>query len=381
MPQFGLLMQSESNTCEEETPSLLWGLDPVFLAFAKLYIRDILGLKESRQVPGIFLYSGHPIKQVDILGTVVGVRERDAFYSYGVDDSTGVINCICWKKSSNPESSSALTTAAVPSAASEQSLTSRLKKLQETIEQRTKVELGDIIRIRGYIRTYREEREIHATAYYKVDDPVWKIQIARMLELPTIYRRVYDQPFHSPTLDEEAAGGNPEARDLSSLTYLLSEKIKEFLVEKRVQTFYQQELEMVASLLTLANQPVIHSTCSDQVEFKNDTPSKAIHSIFKNAIQLLQEKGLVFQKGVGFDNLYHVTREEKDLHRKIHRIIREDCQKPNHMEKGCHFQHILACARLSLHPGLSEAVLRQVLELLEDQSDIVSTMDHYYMAF
>ncbi|XP_048663236.1 CST complex subunit STN1 isoform X2 [Marmota marmota marmota] len=322
MPQPGLLMQSESSRCEEETPSLLWGLDPIFLAFAKLYIRDILGMKESRQVPGIFLYNGHPIKQVDILGTVVGMREKDAFYSYAVDDSTGVINCICWKKSSRPESSSD-----------------------------------------------------------KVDDPVWKIQIARMLELPTLYRRVYDQPFHSPALEEEAAGGNPEARDLTSLTCLLSEKIKEFLVEKRVQTFYQQELEMVPSLLTLANQPVIHSTCSDQVEFKNDTPSKAIHSVFKNAIQLLQEKGLVFQKSGDFNNLYHVTREDKDLHKKIHRIIQEDCQKPSHMEKGCHFQHILACVHLSLHPGLSEAVLRQVLELLEDQSDIISTMDHYYMAF
>ena len=48
-------MQSESSRCEEETPSLLWGLDPVFLAFAKLYIRDILDLKESRQVPGMWL--------------------------------------------------------------------------------------------------------------------------------------------------------------------------------------------------------------------------------------------------------------------------------------------------------------------------------------
>lgn len=48
-------MQSESSRCEEETPSLLWGLDPVFLAFAKLYIRDILDLKESHQVPGMWL--------------------------------------------------------------------------------------------------------------------------------------------------------------------------------------------------------------------------------------------------------------------------------------------------------------------------------------
>ncbi|XP_070339953.1 CST complex subunit STN1 isoform X6 [Equus asinus] len=329
-------MQSESGWCEEETPSLLWGLDPVFLAFAKLYIRDILDLKESRQVPGIFFYNGHPIKQVDILGTVIGVREKDAFYSYGVDDSTGVINCICWKKLNNTESSSAT----APPSTRERSLTSQLKKLQETIEQRTKIEIGDIIRIRGYVRTYREEREIHATAYYKVDDPVCNIQIARMLELPSIYRKVYDQPFRSPALEKEGALSNPSALDLASLTCLLSEKAKEFLVENRVQTFYQQELEMVESLLSLANQPVIHSACAEQV-----------------------------------------TREDKELHRKIHRIIQEDCQKPNHMEKGCHFLHILACARLSVSPGLSEAVLQQVLELLEDQSDIVSTMEHYYIAF
>ncbi|XP_038296413.1 CST complex subunit STN1 isoform X9 [Canis lupus familiaris] len=312
-------MQSESSQCEEEPPSLLWGLDPVFLAFAKLYIRDILNLKESRQVQGVFFYNGHPIKQVEILGTVIGRREKDAFYSYGVDDSTGVINCICWKKSNNIESSSD-----------------------------------------------------------KVDDPVCNIQIARMLELPSIYRKVYDQPFRIPALEQES---DPGALDLANLTCLLSERAKEFLMENKVQTFYQQELEIVESLLSLANQPVIHGTSSEQ-NSKNDTTSKAIHSIFKNAIQLLQEKGFVFQKDHGFDKLYYVTREDKELHRKIHHIIQEDCQKPNpDTEKGCHFQHILACARLSISPGLSEGVLQQVLELLEDQSDIVSTTEHYYTAF
>ncbi|XP_065779338.1 CST complex subunit STN1 isoform X5 [Muntiacus reevesi] len=316
-------MQSKSSQCEDEIPSLLWGLDPVFLAFAKLYIRDILDLKESGQVPGIFFYNGHPIKQVDILGTVIGVREKDSFYSYGVDDSTGVINCICWKRLNNTKSSSD-----------------------------------------------------------RVDDPVCNVQIARMLELPAIYRKVYDQHFHSPALkEEEALSSNPGTLDLDSLTCLLSEKAKEFLVENRVQTFYQQELETVESLLSLANQPVIHSACSGQMGFKNDTTSRAIHSIFRNAVKLLQEKGLVFQKDGGFDNLFYVTRENKELHRKIHRIIQEECQKPNHMEKGCHFLHILACARLSLSPGLSEPVLQQVLQLLEDQSDIVSTTEKYYTAF
>uniref|UniRef100_G1MI03 CST complex subunit STN1 n=1 Tax=Ailuropoda melanoleuca TaxID=9646 RepID=G1MI03_AILME len=373
-PNPSLPMQPESSQ-REETPSLLWGLDPVFLAFAKLYIGDILDLKESRQVPGVFFYNGHPIKQVEILGTVIGRREKDAFYSYGVDDGTGVINCICWKKSNNAAPSSATTAAP---ALGVLNLTSQLKKLQETIEQKTKIEIGDIVQIRGYVHTYREEREIRVTTYYKVDDPVCNIQIARMLELPSIYRKVYDQPFCSPALEQES---DPSALDLASLTRLLSERAKEFLAENKVQTFYQQELEIVESLLSLANQPVIHGAGPEQGDSKSDTTSKAIHSIFKNAIQLLQEKGFVFQKDDGFDKLYYVTREDKELHRKIHHIIQEDCQKPNHAEKGCHFQHILACARLSVSPDLSEGVLQQVLELLEDQSDIISTTEHYYTAF
>lgn len=43
-----------------------------------------------------------------------------------------------------------------------------------------------------------------------------------------------------------------------------------------------------------------------QEAFKNDTTAKAIHRIFKNAIKLLQEEGLVYQKDDGFDNLFYV---------------------------------------------------------------------------
>ncbi|XP_060246854.1 CST complex subunit STN1 isoform X2 [Meriones unguiculatus] len=315
-------MQCESSPREEEIPSLFWGLDPVFVAFAKLYIRDILEMKESDQVPGVYFYNGHPIRRVDIMGTVVSLRERDAFYSYGVDDATGVINCICWKKLSDTESSSD-----------------------------------------------------------KVDDPAWSIQIARMLELPALYKKVYDQPFRNPTLSEEEALNNKDTLDLDGLTLLLSEKVKEFLQENKVQTFYQQELEMVESLQSVASQPVAHGACSDQMELKNTTTCSVVHTVFKKAIQLLREKGLVFQRDGGSDKLYYVTSKDKELHQKIYQIIKEECQKPNHVEKGCHVMHVLSCVRLNLRWDLNRAVMQQVLELLEDQSDIVSTGDHYYTAF
>lgn len=50
-------MQSDSKKYEEETPSLHWGMDPVFSAFARLYIKDIKEMRESKQVPGMYLYA------------------------------------------------------------------------------------------------------------------------------------------------------------------------------------------------------------------------------------------------------------------------------------------------------------------------------------
>lgn len=71
--------------------------------------------------------------------------------------------------------------------------------------------------------------------------------------------------WFSAGLFKFSPSSHPGALDLASLTCLLSEKAKEFLVENKVQTFYQQELEMVESLLSIANQPMIHSTCSELV--------------------------------------------------------------------------------------------------------------------
>ena len=43
-----------------------------------------------------------------------------------------------------------------------------------------------------------------------------------------------------------------------------------------------------------------------QVKAKSDSSSKRIHSVFKEAIRMLQEKGVVFQKPSSSKDLYHV---------------------------------------------------------------------------
>uniref|UniRef100_A0A8B9Z1S9 CST complex subunit STN1 n=1 Tax=Buteo japonicus TaxID=224669 RepID=A0A8B9Z1S9_9AVES len=360
-------MQSESKKYEEEMPSLYWGMDPVFSAFARLYIKDIKEMRESKQVPGIFFYNGHPVRQVDVFGIVVQMKERDAFYNYGVDDSTGVINCVCWKNPMIAETS----LSGHPSTPSSVTVLEQMKKLQEMVSQKTKLEIGDVVRVRGHIRTYRQQREIQASCFYKVDDPVCDVQISRMLELPCLYREVYDKPFQGP----EEGQSDLEGQNFS--INMLHEKVKGFLLENKIQTFYQQELETIDILVPLAaeiSHHLLHSFLPIQVKSKIDASSRRIHNVFKEAIKMLQEKGLVFQKPSSSKDLYHV-RNWSFLHAWLHFLFSADA------EKGCHFLHVLSCVRQSYNPSLAEVVMHRVLELLESNSDVVSTMEGYYMAF
>ncbi|NXH16097.1 STN1 protein, partial [Bucco capensis] len=367
-------MQFESKKYEEETPSLHWGLDPVFSAFARLYIKDIKEMRESKQVPGIFFYKGHPVRQVDVVGILVQRKERDAFYNYGVDDSTGVINCVCWKNPMIAETS----LSGHPSTPSSLTVLEQMKKLQEMVSQKTKLEIGDVVRVRGHIRTYRQQREIQASCFYKVDDPVCDVQISRMLELPCLYREVYDKPFQIPKEVQSGLEGQNYSINI------LHEKVKGFLLEKKIKTFYQQELETIDNLVSLAaevSHHLLNSFLPMQVKSKIDSSSKRIHSVFKEAIRMLQETGVVFQKPSSSNDLYYVTDHDKELLKVTLDVIKEDCRKPRHAEKGCHFLHVLNCVQQSYNPCLAEVVMHRVLELLESNSDVVSTMEGYYMAF
>nr|XP_033797157.1 CST complex subunit STN1 [Geotrypetes seraphini]XP_033797159.1 CST complex subunit STN1 [Geotrypetes seraphini]XP_033797160.1 CST complex subunit STN1 [Geotrypetes seraphini] len=368
-------MQSVSAKPEKETPSLLWGLDPSFLAFAKMYIKDILEMEESRQVPSMFMYKGHPIKQVDILGTVVYKKERENFYNYGVDDSTAVVNCICWKEMDEMEKPPSRATS-YQNTVGRLTLVEKLKKLKELECQSVRMEIGDVIRVRGYIRVFREQREVVASTYYKVDDPVCDIQISRMLELPYIYRTIYDRPFQVP---EQLKLESQETNSLtfSSLVRQLSEKVKGFLMEDRVENFYQRELETMEPFMSMASQPF----CSDQENSNYASASKQVHRVFKDVLGLLQEKGIIFQKSPNSDKVYHVTDYEKELPKVIINIIQADCKKQRHAEKGCHFLHILSGVRQIYSPCVTEAVMQRALDALERNSDIISTMEKFYVAF
>ncbi|XP_060130704.1 CST complex subunit STN1 isoform X2 [Zootoca vivipara] len=342
-------MFAAATESEEEVPSLLWGLDPIFSAFARLYIKDLQEMKESKQVPGIFFYNRHPIRQVDILGTVVLIKERDVFYTYGDFRSH-------------------------PSTSSDLDLVEQIRKLQEAICQKTRLKIGDTIRVRGCIQIFRQQREIKASMYYKVDDPMCEVLISRMLELPRLYRDIYDQPFQ---LQEEAQSQDA-AYMLGSITEL-SKKIRDFLLKNKIQSFYQQELETVEALVSLVKED--EPRTAEQTDSKAGPSSKLIRDSFTEAIKVLQNKGVLFQKSKNPKDMYFVTEQDKELHKVTLEVLRDDCKRPKYAEKGCHLNYILNCIQQSYSPFVSKAVIHCLLDWMETNSDVVTTMEGYYTVF
>uniref|UniRef100_A0A2D4LCL0 CST complex subunit STN1 n=2 Tax=Micrurus spixii TaxID=129469 RepID=A0A2D4LCL0_9SAUR len=360
---------------EDEVPSLLWGLNPIFSSFARLYIKDILEMKESKQVPGIFFYNRHPIRQVDIFGTVVLIKEKDSFYICGVDDGTGVISCTCWK-SALAEKKKMSDLESQPSTLSGMNLTDLIRNLQIAIKKKTILEIGDLIRVRGCIRIYRQQREIKASVYYKVDDPMYETQISRMLELPRLYRDIYDKIFQFP---EETQCNHGASDELGSVMNL-SKKIRDFLLRNKIQSFYMQELETVEDLVSLVKRDELDTT-AEQTDSKAGPCSRLIRKSFMEAIKLLQKDGVLFQKSKTSKNMYYVTEQDTELHKVTLEVIRADCKRPKYAEKGCHLRHILSCIQQSYNPYITEAVVRCLLDWLEINSEVVTTMEEYYTVF
>lgn len=353
----------------EEPPSMLWGLDPVFSAFARLYVRDILQMKESCQVPGIYFYNLHPIFKVDVLGTVVYKREREDFFCYGVDDGTGVINCLCWKNEQWRDQDDAGKSNAKSFGGAHGGFNpaSELKKLKQAQYKSSCLEIGELLRVRGPVKTSRQQREIMASTYYKVTDPVMAVQIAWMMEIPKLYRQCYDKPFQlKPNSTGESASSC-----LSRATHIL----KNFLKEKAVTRFRPYDVKEL--LLTLVPS-LPQKTSVDQEPVAGPSASKQLCQLLQEVLQILQDEGTIFRKVKSQDEVYHVTEQDKELLIKTKDIIREDSKREKYAEKGCHILHILSGVRQRYSPNVSKAALELVLKSLEYNSEIISSSDSHY---
>ncbi|XP_044047193.1 CST complex subunit STN1 isoform X2 [Siniperca chuatsi] len=364
-------MQAARMDPAEEPPSMLWGLDPIFSAFTRLYVRDILQMIESTQVPGIYFYNSHPIYKVDVLGTVVYKREREDFFCYGVDDSTGVINCLCWKNDLLKDEGEPAKWGKHSDGAQEGfNPVSELKKLRQAQQSRCHLEIGELLRVRGPVKTSRQQREIMASTYYKVNDPVMAVQIAWMMEVPQLYRQCYDKLFQL----QPNATGDSAISSLSKATNI----IKDFFKQKSVTRFRPYDVQDLLQPL-ISSQP--QTASADQEPVAGPSACQQLRQLLKEALQILQDEGIVYRKVKSQDEVYHVTAHDTDLFIAIKDILREDSKREKYAEKGCHILHILSAVRQRYSLNVSKEALELVLKSLECNSDIVSTSDSHYTVF
>lgn len=365
-------MQAATMDPVEEPPSMLWGLDPIFSAFARLYVRDILQMTESIQVPGIYFYNLHPIYKVDVLGTVVYKRERDDFFCYGVDDGTGVINCLCWKNDLMKEEADPDKSVGKLSDGAQGGFNpvAELKKLKQAQQSRCRLEIGELLRVRGPVKTSRQQREIMASTYYKVNDPVMAFQIAWMMEVPQLYRQCYDKPLQlQPNATSDSA-----VSSLCKATNI----IKDFFKQRSVTRFRPYDVQDLLQPL-ISSQP--QTASADQEPVAGPSACQQLRQLLKEALQILQDDGMVYRKVKSQDEVYYVTAQDKDLLIAVKDIIREDSKREKYAEKGCHILHILSAVRQHYSLNVSKAALELVLKSLECNSDIVSTSDNHYTVF
>ncbi|XP_024145703.1 CST complex subunit STN1 isoform X2 [Oryzias melastigma] len=318
---------------------------------------------------GIYFYNNHPIYKVDVLGTVVYKRERDDFFCYGVDDGTGVINCLCWKSELFKDKDDGAGAAPGPSDPTVFDPVAELKKLKQAQQKRCRLEIGELIRVRGPVKTSRQQREITASVFYKVEDPLMAEQIQWMMDVPELYRECYDKTFQLQSDKQGESADSP----LIKATNL----IKDFIKQKSVSKFRTYDvLDLLEPLIS--RQP---QAASADPEAAGPSGCQQVRQLLKEVLKVLQDEGVVYRRVKTQDEVYHVTERDKDLFIVVKDIIREDSKREKYSEKGCHVLHILSAVRQRHSFNVSKAALEIVLKSLVCNSDIVSSSDKHYTAF
>ncbi|XP_078698989.1 CST complex subunit STN1-like [Branchiostoma floridae x Branchiostoma belcheri] len=347
-----------------------------------MFVRDVL---EMDIYPGhptlnVYAYRNHPISRVDLLGWVVRVEEREKLFNYAIDDGTGVISCTCWKPRvpANTGEDVMDIDYSTPGTSTEQEaaeqefaefLALKTREIKKSVrELRQPVKLGDLLHVRGRIKSYRGRREVGAVYFRCVDDPTCSVEINRTMEQLQLYQDFYDVPFQPP--------GSQEGEDdtEAGVVKALQDAIADFLsANSAVLNFDIKELATVDSLMSVVQKA--------QKENNATMNAKEVNSLFTQAVGGLADLGIVYKRS-DKDSLYVVIDRDSALESAVLDIVRRESQNPKYSESGCHYLHVLDCLRMKHRfSGVSPKVVGRILDKLESQSDIISTSENHYIAF
>lgn len=360
----------ESTQNPEFLPPDLCGLDPLFHAFNRMYIKDILSMSEYPTLPGAFAYKNHPIFKVDILGVVVKVDKKDKLNQYGVDDGTGVILCCIWKQNNYFRPATEITKANnyLPDLISylPSSLVCKVQQIKEAMQM--DFMLGDLIHIRGKITTFRQIRQITANFAVCVSDPL--SEISRMVELPRLYKNVYNKPFQLPSeLNKEKVELDAEAikkKMIDDLTAIL----KLYLREKQMKLFDVNGILQDKGL----HSSVLENSSIDQ-QFSD--PEK----ILTMAVEAMVKTGEICRRRDKKHTYESLLLPDSEMSAFILKLLRKEKCQNKYSVKGCHIMRVFSEIKKTVrYADVGMSSVRYCLDQLEMNSDIIRSTDSHYVA-
>ncbi|GFO44271.1 hypothetical protein PoB_007077600 [Plakobranchus ocellatus] len=148
------------------------GLDPLSRSTMKLFVQDILHLQPAicptLKNAVMHIFKGHVVNRVEIMGIIVRADKRAKRHCYAVDDGTGVIQCTYWKNSQN-DILKDMEHSDLP-----RSLQIKLAQLQAGLEEKEEgFNIGDLILVRGGIKTYNNCPEIDVLDHRILEGISW----------------------------------------------------------------------------------------------------------------------------------------------------------------------------------------------------------------
>ena len=351
------------------------GLDSLFHSYVKLYIKDIHTLEEYPDTPGIYLYNSHAIYKADIMGVVVRAEERRTHFLYALDDGTGVINCCCWKQD-NTCTNEGSTDGETTFKDKDWEIFGENLKLFNSIEKsRTGgYQLGEVLHVKGKIKTYRGQRDIGAVYCAPVNN--MSVELSRMAELPALYMKFYDNQVQLPSRVLE------ELRECAEEQQSGSKRHKTILKELKQSILQEISKPNVLNISPngLAEEEYIKAICEQPCKDVSDNGKLSITSFIENALTQLEGEGILFRDN-STSNSYIIVSRSTHLEKTVKEILRRNTTTSKGAEKGCYYLRVVEDLQRTAYKKIDKSAVIRCLQKLEEQSDIVSTMENYYTVF
>ncbi|CAG5124034.1 unnamed protein product [Candidula unifasciata] len=335
------------------------GLDPVFRSCVKMKVKDMYQLQlvnlpdTSKHDEKIELYTfrGHVVNKVEIMGLVVMSDKKDRLHSFAVDDATGVILCVQWKPR-NPGTQ--LEHHHLPA-----SLQAKLAEVEtcRAAAQEGELCLGDLVQVRGWVSTFRDQLQITVLDMRKFDNPC--VEIEAVLQYPSVYQ-VYKTPFIPPAAARNLLAG-PSIGAFNELA------VQE-AVSRHIQGSGCSQVTVTPSDIIVWPSVAALLPASEE-----DTATRDITlGVISSALQSLESgRGNVYRLA-GPTDTYEMIRADCPMAAQLLSLLKIACQNGKNAEMGCHVQHLItSLARVPRYSRVDSRVVSYLLSCLETSSDII----------